>query len=1069
MHDASKAGAHSPEHNDAAGTGVHSDDEFYDCKSNFSSTKASLDTAAGAARSSQNIEKSRAAAADDTDALQERSQISTPPQRFRSLTGASVSSDSSAGHGVHSSVAVRRSTSVKPSRLLPKFADGVDANRLVEQRARRAIKAMAEACTTGISARETGERSSLRGPTGRRLVGSSSFSEQQAARAGPRKIPLHQSSSYNRVSGSVPPESEDQDGTITDFERTIPSSTTPEPDSRARSLTGDNAAIARSASLEARMDAKTRERLQRWVLSFGTVHFDVDQGPTLQLLYPHVGFSSSERAAVCFSSMPDSTIYELCDSVYTFNFRVDPVRLGLAKDNIFLHGYVFFRQKRDPLMRRGGFQRSVVIISHLPYNGLFARLAHILGPLYFDLGTAILEAAAHNVASWPQPEAGQALELPFLGSALSVELPTRYASQLLETSRFPLERFDPGDHILAGVTYDGLFRSFRDTLDDLWACWELMILGEPLVVLADNPSLCSEAIVGLVDIIFPIAYCGDWRPYFTIQDPDLRAIVSKTHVPPNTVVGVSNPFFSEALGHWPHKLYLGTSERMSQMLGVTARRAGTAGSEGSGSGSTAAGPTGRGIRQGLQSRRRCAVSRDRPFAEQLLCALRTGQQPPWMVNNMLRRHFIDLTVQFLAPLDRYFSTLIPIVHSATAIPAAKNRPQAAPWTHAHQRSTSLAEGEGALTSSLAWFAAPGPLRPWRTGDFLASLASLGISPQLSGRAQTATAADVFASVFSGSTSNNTVASSSDSREATPTFQPWKAKKGSVRISDEWQQLYSQFLQCGNFATWLAHRTEEAQRALQVRFSQELSRGDMHAWCRGYDYPLGLAELQLAAEIEQLDLATMDLGQGRASQPHVRHVFYHGEAEDERARAERRRRQMLREQQARLADSERPVYGSDGTLVGYTQRTVPGGEGKSAKSKPKTKQQGSLLINDSIKQARPLQGSPLIGEGMAANDTQHTRGADVQAATRPARRKQLGQRITHARRAQHTMLQAAQQLQELATGTLRSSGRSGGAEQQLPTATVRSGLLRQLSVLLEYMPAEAGRAYRGLVAADYRQE
>ncbi|KAJ2269950.1 hypothetical protein GGH14_005334 [Coemansia sp. RSA 370] len=179
--------------------------------------------------------------------------------------------------------------------------------------------------------------------------------------------------------------------------------------------------------------------------------------------------------------------------------------------------------------------------------------------------------------------------------------------------------------------------------------------------------------------------------------------------------------------------------------------------------------------------------------------------------------------------------------------------------------------------------------------------------------------------------------------------------------------------------------------------------------------------------------------------------------------------MLREQQARLADSERPVYGSDGTLVGYTQRTVSGGEGKSAKSKSKPKQQGSLFINDSIQQARPLQGSSLIGEGMAANGTHHTRGADVQAATRPARRKQLGQRITHARRAQHTMLQAAQQLQELATGTLRSSGRSGSAEQQLPTATERSGLLRQLSVLLEYMPAEAGRAYQGLVADDFVQE
>ncbi|KAJ2343007.1 hypothetical protein GGF43_005799, partial [Coemansia sp. RSA 2618] len=614
-------------------------------------------------------------------------------------------------------------------------------------------------------------------------------------------------------------------------------------------------------------------------------------------------------------------------------------------------------------------------------------------------------AAAHNVASWPRPEAGRALELPFLGSALAVELPTRNASQLLETSRFPLDRFDPGEHIMAGVTYDGLFRSFRDALDDLWACWELMILGEPLVVLADSPSRCSEAIVGLVDIIFPIAYCGDWRPYFTIQDPDLRAIVSKTRVPPNTVVGVSNPFFSEALGHWPHKLLLGTSERMSQMLGVTARRAASAGGEGGGAGGSAAagpaargvrqGPAGRGVRQGLQSRRRCAVSRDRPFAEQLRTALRTGRQSPWMVNNMLRRHFMDLTVQFLAPLDRYFSTLIPIVHSATAIPPARERAHAAPWTHAHQRSASSSSSDALSPSSLAWFTQPGPLRPWRTDDFLASLASLGISPQLSGRAQAASAADVFASVFSGSgssgNSSNAVAGSSEApREQA--FLPWKkAKKGIItRISDEWQQLYTQFLQCGNFATWLAHRTEEAQRALRARFRQELGRGDVHAWCRGYDYPLGLSDAQLAGEIELLDLALMDLGQGRATQPHVHHVFYHGEAEDERARAERRRRQMLREQQARLAGSERPVYGSDGALVGYTQRKTSGGKARRETS------------SGEVKPSKPTPAS-----------NEHAQQQQQQADVQTPRPKQLGQRITHARRAQGAMLQAARQLSEQA--------------------------------------------------------
>ncbi|KAI7823497.1 hypothetical protein BX661DRAFT_145477, partial [Kickxella alabastrina] len=449
-------------------------------------------------------------------------------------------------------------------------------------------------------------------------------------------------------------------------------------------MTSDHKAIivARSASLEARVDRRTREKLAQWLVCFGTVQFDVDQGPTLNLLYPHVQFSESERAAICFSSMPDSTIHELYDSVYTFHFRVNPVRLRLPKDRIFLYGHVFFRQKRDPLMRRGGFQRSVVVISHLPYHGLFSRMAHMLGPLYFDLGTAILEAAAQNVSSWPAPRADGAYELPFLGTALTVELPARDASQLLETSKFPLERFDPGEHILAGVTFDGLFRSFRDALDDLWACWELMILGESLVVLADTPSRCSEAVVSLVDIIFPITYCGDYRPYFTIQDPDFRAVVSKTHVPPNTVVGVN---------------------------------AATGGGSSGAAGNGAVGS--KGIKQGLQSKHKCAISKDRVFTEQLLNALKTGKQPPWMVNNMLRRYFMDLTVQFLAPLNRYFSTLIP---------------------------------------QLSWFVPPGNLRPWRTDDFMASLASFGISPQLNSRHNTATAAD---------------------------------------ISDEWLNLYTQFLKC----------------------------------------------------------------------------------------------------------------------------------------------------------------------------------------------------------------------------------------------------------------------------------
>ncbi|KAJ2083301.1 hypothetical protein H4R24_000948 [Coemansia sp. RSA 988] len=1030
----------------AASAGALSDDKFYDCKSNFSSVKASLEAATSSPDHSVcNISTAGATLGP------------SPLLRAKHLRDrASMSSagfDDSANSasplaGVTAAVPLRRSATARAS-YSSRHARSTSASHLVEERARRAVRAMAEAATTGISVREA---------SGRR-AGSNS-SEQLATRAGKGLSRLHRTPAQSRTTVATPDDA--RSGSATQ------GSVSPESDSRARSLTSDRRTteVARSASLEARMDRSMRERLQRWMMCFGMVHFDVDQGPTLHLAYPHMEFSSGERAAISFSSMPDSTIHELYDSVYTFNFRVDPLRLGLPKGCIFLHGHVFFRQKRDPLMRRGGFQRSVVIISQQPFHGLFKRLAHALGPLCFDLGPTILEAAAHNVAAWPEPVPGAVYELPFLGAALSVALPPSDACQLLETSGLPLDNFDPGDHILAGVAHDGLFSSFRDALEDLWACWELMILGESLVVLADTPARCSEAIVGLVDIIFPIAYCGDVRPYFTIQDPDFRAIVSKTHVPPNTIVGVSNPFFGEALSHWQHKLVLGTSARMSQLHGGNrdGTDAPTGGGGGSGSSGGGSGGSNSAARQGLHTRHRCAVSKDRPFAEQLRSALHTGRQSPWVVNNMLRRYFIDLTVQFLAPLDRYFATLIPSVRSATAIPPRDRL-----------RGASFSEGYSASQTTLSWLAAPGALRPWRTGDFLASLVSLGISPQLSGRAPSSSAADVFASMFSGSSSSSATAASRGSSSsngaagriapggntaASPatvasTFQSWKSKKGVRRISEEWLQLYKQFLKCGNFATWLAHRTNEAQRTLLARFRQEVCRGDIHAWCRGYDYPLAMSDRQLAAEIELLDFATMDLGRSSSHQPHASHVFYHGQAEDERARAERRRRQLLRDQRARLADTERPIYGSDGCLVGYTQCA--------------TTQQihsPSPLPTSQQQQQRKTSASSAAGGGNPVT-------------------KQLGQRMTYGRRAQNTVLQAAWQIVELlgnavpgpsplafrkrsSSGTDGSSDIAAGAGLNPPSAAVRVSLLAQLSILLEYLVPEDGRVFLPLVADDYKQ-
>ena len=56
-------------------------------------------------------------------------------------------------------------------------------------------------------------------------------------------------------------------------------------------------------------------------------------------------------------------------------------------------------------MARGYFQKSLVIVSHLPSAVLFSRLVNVLGPLYFDHGPASLDAFHLIKASLPEVEA----------------------------------------------------------------------------------------------------------------------------------------------------------------------------------------------------------------------------------------------------------------------------------------------------------------------------------------------------------------------------------------------------------------------------------------------------------------------------------------------------------------------------------------------------------------------------------------------------------------------------------------------------------------------------------------
>jgi len=45
-------------------------------------------------------------------------------------------------------------------------------------------------------------------------------------------------------------------------------------------------------------------------------------------------------------------------------------------------------------------KKSVVLLSHHPFDGLFKEIMSLIGPLFFEIGLPLFEAVCLNIASW---------------------------------------------------------------------------------------------------------------------------------------------------------------------------------------------------------------------------------------------------------------------------------------------------------------------------------------------------------------------------------------------------------------------------------------------------------------------------------------------------------------------------------------------------------------------------------------------------------------------------------------------------------------------------------------------
>lgn len=413
-----------------------------------------------------------------------------------------------------------------------------------------------------------------------------------------------------------------------------------------------------------------------WCTALCSVVFDLKLGQRVEHIVPCGALTAKEQTDVAFHSFPDTTSQELrvCASLRDtcFFFRVRRKRV--------LYGFVFCRYRQDSRLARGVDRRGVVVISPYPFSSVFKPLATFLGALYFSEGTEALENIYSQILTWSAPQSFKLLQLPVAGHVIQTQLPPFAVfpppspisppaiHRKIKSLRNGISQGASLEHLGSSVTLFNevdVMTPFRNVLSRLWSLWEMSITAQPLMIVAPSPVECSAAVSALISLMGPIPYASDFRPYFTIHDPEFATLLkmqdSKETLqwdqPLPTMIGVTNLYFIKALPFWPNVLSIGERpliQRQSQHSGnpknsfkkFLARTAlQSFKSKTLGAKVLLSHPV-----ENLWSRQKPLVKPDLELCKYI--HQRAGN--PNEASKIIRRHFLQLTTAFLEPFRGYF-------------------------------------------------------------------------------------------------------------------------------------------------------------------------------------------------------------------------------------------------------------------------------------------------------------------------------------------------------------------------------------------------------------------------------
>ncbi|XP_067907781.1 DENN/MADD domain containing 6Aa isoform X2 [Heterodontus francisci] len=451
-----------------------------------------------------------------------------------------------------------------------------------------------------------------------------------------------------------------------------------------------------------------------WVHCICVVGFDLELGQAVEVIYPpHAKLSDKEKTSICYLSFPDSNsvFIENNQSTYsltsTFSYSNLDVCIQLETRALSLLGgnlctsclgdtQFCFRIRQSASQRNAldclldqydrdapVYLKSLVLLSKLPYVVFFHFLLKLIAPEYFDKNEPCLEAACNDLDRWPAPIPGRILNLPTMGVVIKVRIPTRQdkpgATQIIQSGD---ETDSQVSFALPTIHEIDLFRCFCPIFFHIQMLWELVLLGEPLVVMAPSPAESSETVLALVCCVSPLKYCSDFRPYFTIHDSEFKEYTTRTQAPPSVILGVTNPFFAKTLQHWPHIIRIGdmkpAGDIPKQVKVKKLKNLKTLDSK-----------------PGVYTSYKTFLSRDEEIIKQVQKGIQQ-KRPSEAQSAILRRYFLELTQSFIIPLERYVASLMPLQKS---ISPWKSPPQLKPFSEEEFMKT-LEKAGPQLTSRL---------------------------------------------------------------------------------------------------------------------------------------------------------------------------------------------------------------------------------------------------------------------------------------------------------------------------------------------------------------------------------